>query len=364
MARQKKKTEPIVGFGKNPDEKLTVQKSTPLMSLWRSDMTLAQFKILDTYLSRINSHEPEKRVVQFEKGEIEKLLGVTKISQKDLEARIDGLGRLVPVEVEPGKFRKVALFEEAYGEADENGIWKMHLECTAKAMRYVFNVEKIGYLRYKLRCVTSLTSRYTYILFLYLEINRFRKSWEVDVNELRRILNCEKEATYTTFKRFNDLILKKAQKELKEKSDYEFEYLPVKKGRNVVAVKFTVKTIKDVLPEACENEKEIYEVDGEILEQTVIDVDCAENKYSSEEIAFLAEACGDEFDEEEMQIIREAVFKAVPQQIGESLQMLEVRRNDYLTDCFKLLKYYESRPDREPVVHRALYLAKIIQGGL
>ena len=169
MARQKKKAEPIVGFGQNPDSKLTVQKSTPLMSLWRSDMTLAQFKILDTYLSRINSHEPEKRVVCFERGEIESILGVTKISKKDLHERIRGLGRLVPVEVEPGKFRDVALFEEAYGEADEDGIWRMHLECTAKAMKYVFNVDKIGYLRYKLRCVTSLTSRYTYVLFLYLE---------------------------------------------------------------------------------------------------------------------------------------------------------------------------------------------------
>lgn len=360
MARQKKKTEPIVGFGKNPDEKLTVQKSTPLMSLWRSDMTLAQFKILDTYLSRINSHEPEKRVVQFEKGEIEKLLGVTKISQKDLEARIDGLGRLVPVEVEPGKFRKVALFEEAYGEADERGIWKMHLECTAKAMKYVFNVEKIGYLRYKLRCVTSLTSRYTYVLFLYLEQNRFRKSWDIDVDELRRILNCDTDESYSAFKVFNDRILKRCKKELKEKADYEFSYEPIKKGRNVVAVRFTLKTIRDVLPEASER-RETYEVDGEILEQMALDDVRAESKYSNEDIEFLAGACGEEFDEEAMVLIRDAVIKAVPKQNGESLGTLDVRRYDFLEECFHLLQYYESRPDREPIKDRAKYLVKIIQ---
>lgn len=362
MARQKKKTEPIVGFGKNPDEKLTVQKSTPLMSLWRSDMTLAQFKILDTYLSRINSHEPEKRVVQFEKGEIEKLLGVTKISQKDLEARIDGLGRLVPVEVEPGKFRKVALFEEAYGEADEYGRWKMHLECTAKAMKYVFNVEKIGYLRYKLRCVTSLTSRYTYVLFLYLEQNRFRKSWEIDVDELRQILNCDEDESYSAFKVFNDRILKRCKKELKEKADYEFEYVPVKKGRNVVAVKFTVKTIKDALPEACKDEKEVYEVDGEVLVQ--MDIDDPDNKYSSEDLAYFASACNYEFDDREMKLIETELIRAVPSGFGEKKIDFDSRRYDYLQRCFARLQYYEKLPDREPIPHRDLYLVKIIQKGL
>lgn len=376
MARQKKKAEPIVGFGKNPDEKLTVQKSTPLMSLWRSDMTLAQFKILDVYLSRINSHEPDKRIVQFEKGEIEKLLGVTKISQEDLESRIRGLGRLVPVEVEPGKFRNVGLFEEAYGEADEDGIWRMHLECTSKAMKYVFNVEKIGYLRYKLRCVTGLTSRYTYILFLYLEQNRFRKSWEVGVSDLRQILNCEKEATYTVFKRFNDLILKKAQKELKLKADYEFEYVPVKKGRSVVAVRFTVKTIKDVLSEACEDEKEIYEVDGEILEQTVIDVDCDEDKDLAklENQYRRADVIGfgfdnelfDEFTDEELLELKDLAFRCVDSNdVDRHAKLCENRLDamsrataEYIVRKIKAMNVYDRR---SRINNRYNYLKKSIQ---
>ena len=72
MAR--KKIEPITSLGS--EDKLTVQKSLPLFALWRSELTLAEFKILDTYLSRIDSHKPEKRAVMFEKGELEKILGV------------------------------------------------------------------------------------------------------------------------------------------------------------------------------------------------------------------------------------------------------------------------------------------------
>ena len=91
MARQKKICEPIIGPGKSPETNLTVQKSIPLLSLWRSDMSLAEFKILYTYLSRINSHHPEKRTVIYTTGELEGLLGVLNINNKDLSIILKGL---------------------------------------------------------------------------------------------------------------------------------------------------------------------------------------------------------------------------------------------------------------------------------
>ena len=78
----KKKIEPITGVPN--EDKLTVQKSLPLFALWQSDLTLSEFKILDTYLSRIDSHKPDKRAVMLEKGELEAILGVQKINKKDL----------------------------------------------------------------------------------------------------------------------------------------------------------------------------------------------------------------------------------------------------------------------------------------
>ena len=60
---QKKKlsNEPdYVGIPKD-DDKLVVQKSNPLQSLSETAMSLTEFKILDAYLSRIDSHDEEKR---------------------------------------------------------------------------------------------------------------------------------------------------------------------------------------------------------------------------------------------------------------------------------------------------------------
>ena len=122
-------------------------------------------------------------------------------------------------------------------------------------MKYFFNIENLGYLRYKLRCITALTSRYTYIMFIYLEANRYRKSWDIPVDELKQILDCDKEETYKAYKRFNDLLLKRVQKEMNEKTECRYSYEPVKKGRNVVAIRFEIETLSNAnLEEIDENQ--------------------------------------------------------------------------------------------------------------
>lgn len=242
MAR--KKIEPITSLGN--EDKLTVQKSLPLFALWRSELTLPEFKILDTYLSRINSLKPEKRAVMFEKGELEKILGVKKINNQDLQVRLKHLmGNVIEIPDESTKkgFRLVTLFEEAVAEQDARGLWQVRLECTQKAMKYFFNIENLGYLRYKLRCITSLTSRYTYIMFIYLEANRYRKSWNVPLDELKQILDCANEEYAKEFKYFNRDVLKKVQKEMHKKTECRYNYEPIKKGRSVVAIQFTVETL-------------------------------------------------------------------------------------------------------------------------
>lgn len=334
MAR--KKAEPIVSLG-NDDNKLLVQKSQPLFSLWKSDLTLAEFKILDTYLSRIDSRKPDKRMVVFEKGELEELLGVTKINQPELEKRLIHLmGNVVKVPDNEAKrgFKLVTLFEEAVAEQDDYGIWQIKLECTQKAMKYFFNIENLGYLRYKLRCITSITSRYTYILFIYLEANRFRKSWTVDLQELKEILNCDKEETYKAFKRFNDLILKKVQKETHEKTECRFSYEPVKKGRSVVAIKFTVETLPEIAVDVAEPEPS--------------DVDFNDPLY------LLSQACENEFSKEQMEVI----FAIISPMELEHVNGIEIARYHYLAEKYAILKL---RASQTKIPHRFNYLKKLIE---
>lgn len=295
----KKKTEPIVGTGRKPD-KLTVQKSKPLFGLWKSDYTLASFKIMDAYLARINSKNPERRTVIFEKGEIERLLGVTEIKKQDLKTRLRNLQQSVDLaKGNSKKIHNVVLFEEAEADQDENGVWQVTLTCTSSAMKYFFNIEDIGYLRYRLRSVINITSRYTYIMFTYLESNRYRKSWEVELEELKEILNCQEDELYKEFKRFNERILKKCHKELTEKTELRYTYESVRKSRKVVAIRFTVETIKDLIQQ---NDNQI---DGQMSIEDYI-----QNEEDPNEM--YAEVLPSEFTPEQVEAIRIIAADKVP----------------------------------------------------
>ena len=227
-----------------PSEQTLIQKSAPLLSLWRSPLTLSEFKILDAYLARIDSHHPEKRWVRFSKGELESILGIQKINAADLAKRIDHLAVMVEIDnpTITGGFDKVALFERAVCEQDADGIWNVDLCCTPSAMKYIFNIENLGYLRYKLQSIIHLSSRYSYLLFLYLERNRFRIEWDEGLEDLRNYLGCTGEV-YMKYKVFNYSILKRCRQELEEKTHCKFSYKPIRRGKRVECVHFKVEPL-------------------------------------------------------------------------------------------------------------------------
>lgn len=283
----KKKIEPIESLGNT--DKLTVQKSKPLFALWQSELTLAEFKILDTYLGRINSHDDEHRTVKFEKGELEELLGVKQLKPQVLDDRLKHLMTTVRIPDEDSKrgFTRISLFEKAHAEQDDYGVWEAELTCTESAKKYIFDVENITYLRYKLKNIINIKSRYTYIMFLYLWENKYRGTWEIELDELKSMLNCENEETYKQFKRFNDLILKKVQKEMHEVTDIRYDYETVKRGRSVVAVKFTYKS--KILDEVDENQMTIEQWQAEAskekeLWETALRKENDECEFSAEQI--------------------------------------------------------------------------------
>lgn len=350
MAR--KKIEPIESLGKDVD-KLTVQKSQPLFSLWRSDLTLAEFKILDTYLARIDSHNPDKRAVIFEKGELENLLGIKKINTADLKDRLKHLMSNV-IELPDGTSKKgvrlITLFEEAVAVQDNYGLWKVRIECTQKAMKYIFNIENLGYLRYKLRCITSLKSRQAYVLFIFLESNRFRTPFEVDLQELKEILCCDKEETYKEYKRFNDRVLKRIQKELNEKTECKFSYESVKKGRSVVAIRFHIETLpKDKLEDIDPNQ-----ITLEDYEKTL-------NKELWETALVRdGELC--EFTEEQLEEIRQVLVTVpiikLPEDTTTYMDNIDFRRYHYIAQKYATLNRKHAE---QPIKHRFSYFLKMLK---
>lgn len=325
----------------NSDKGLVINKSNPLLSLSQTSLTLPEFKILDAYLGRINSHDPEKRTVRFEKGKLEECLGVSRILKDDLDKRLRNLFQVIEVKDDTKRkgFKLVSLFEEADAEQDDDGLWQVTLTCTPSAREYVFNVDNIGYFKYRLKNIMYLTSRYSYILYLYLEKEHYRGTWEIDLEELKKILNCTAE-TYTQYKRFNDLVLKKCQAELCEKTNRKFTYEPVKKGRKVAKIRFKI------LPS---NELEDLEFDPDQL--TLEDCGIIEN----DPLDFLSGACDDEFTREQMEVIFNLISTM---SLPEHEYGVEFARYHYLKRKYATLNLYAST---HKIPHRFGYFKTMIE---
>lgn len=341
----KRKRLPVIpdyeGLPRNQDS-MIVQKSNPLQTLANTSMTLPELKILDVYLARIDSHNPDKRSVRFEKGELERLLGVSRILKDDLDKRLRHLFQVVRIDDETSSdgFVLFSLFEKAECKQDENGLWQVNLICTVSAMEYIFNVENIGYLRYRLKNVINLTSRYSYILYLYLENNRFRKAWSISIKDLKEVLNCTAEA-YEQYYRFNDLILKKCHKEINEKTETKYTYKPIRTGRKVTSISFTIETLADVLPEL---EPELNQ------DKSNVYID-----YGSPLGNLLGEAaCNNEFSFEEIRVLQDLILQIMP--TGDDLE-----RCNYLVQLVHLMNY---RDTINPIKNRFIYLKKILENEL
>lgn len=234
----------VLPIGQDNTENFVVQKSAPLLALWQSSLTLMEFKILDAYLSRVNSHDSSDQKVRFEKRELENLLGTSPIHIRDLEKRIQHLSMIKIIDEENG-FIPIALFADAVCCPDEYGQWEIELQCTQQAVPYVSNIDNIGYLGYKLGSVIHLKSRYSYLLFLYLEQNRYRSPWIIPLEELREYLGCTSNF-YNSYTQFNKNILRRCQRELAEKSSYKFQYVPIRRGRTVQYLRFVLEHVQDL----------------------------------------------------------------------------------------------------------------------
>ena len=345
------------GIGAHADN-LEIQKAHPLQSLSETKLSLPEFKILDAYLARINSHEPNARYVRFEKGELEKILGVSQLKKEDLSKRIDNLFQVITIrdERKPNNFTKIALFSLAECVQDENGLWQINLACSPEAMEYIFNIDNIGYLRYRLKNVINLTSRYSYVLLLYLLDNRFRKTWSIDLTELKILLNCNAER-YRQFKFFNSEILKKCHKELCEKTDLHFSYQPTgRKNKKYTKIQFTVET-----QELTDCQQAYRELPDNLSPEEEYEKWLP--LYGSEILTLLAEGCNYEFNKAEMEQIF-AVLLRIDIPKDRITNDLTFGRQFYLQEKYAALNVEAAKKERngeKPIKSRFKYFLKMLE---
>lgn len=371
----------LVGLGDT--KRLVVQKSRPLLDIVRIGMSIEELKLLDTYLARINSHEPENTTVVFQKREYEKMLGVKRIRKEKLDKCFDALMQHVitlekninDAEDETIKF---TLFQSAKIKINkQTNTGEISLTCSDLAKKYIFNIDSMGYINYNLENIAKLNSRYSYILFLYLKDNLgsdlCKKTWSVKLDKLKFKLGCSN-TLYNEYRYFNRNILNLCKKEIEEKTAIRFTSEPVKNGRSVVAIKFTAIDTKRLKEAKNKTEKIIDIKPGEISQAEPVKAlpaahaEVNEEKdwdkiYGSSRLAELAEECDYEFTKAEMMLISTLLSKIYIPKSELDKNTNRYGRKDYLREKYLYLCAEAERKKKNgyDIMDRFAYLRAMLE---
>lgn len=329
-------------FAGNLQETHLVQKSEPLLLMKTVPFDLGELKILDTYLSRINSHDPNNHTVTFTKAEYEQLMGLEKCNLNSLKKHTKSmLGKVVELPM-PDGYAQFTLFTKAVCKLDKYNQRIIELSCSEEAKKVFFNIEKLGYLQYELKNILSLSSKYSFLLYLYLRKERYRADWVISLQKLRdEIFDIKGNEYYINFKYFKRDILDKALKEINKKTDISFEYKTEKTGRRVTGIRFIL--VKENVLDADVNQLSLDDLSEEQNEKEI--------NYGSELANLIGEsACNDEFSLEQVRVIQDLVIKIIPENDN-------LKRCDYVIEKMHLMNYYSSR---NPIPNRFEYLKKMI----
>lgn len=331
---RKKKEQPIIGA---PNELHIVEKSRPLLLMKEVPFEIGELKVLDTYLARINARDPKATTVRFSKEEYEDLMGIERMRPERLEKYVKSImskNVSIPDKTARGGFRVYTLFDEAICEPDENGQWWIDLSCTPKAKKLFFNINGVGYIRYQLKNVLPMKSKYSVLLYLYLLDNRFRKNWEIGVDELReKVFRCFVDY-YKDYRYFKRDILDKALKEVNKFTNIEFSYTPIKTGVKITGICWNL--IKDIDDEPALPEP----VPLEELEEE--DDDDDDELNASEDVLLWKDFLPKDLTLFEVETLGTMAYKKVPYDRNSVLP----RSNqiaDYLAEKHLALKNYEAK---------------------
>ena len=151
--------------------------------------------------------------------------------------------------------------------------------------------------------------------------------------------------TYSEYKRFNDLVLKKCQKELSQKTDIAFDYVALRRGRKVSSIQFILKTPQNATDSPVEP---LFEERDE-FDWTIT--------YGSERLATLAEGCNYEFDKAEMEQIARVLVRI-------NIPCDRVTKSELFGKQFYLREKYAAlnvAAENKPIKNRFAYFLKMLE---
>lgn len=221
------------------DKNYLVTKANVLVNA-NYDLSLQEQKLILTLASMVQPTDEEFKEYEFKIKDFMELLGVQDKSKYTEIPKITKELMKKVFEIKEGKdILQLSWLSSARYKTGE-GLVILKFDSSLKP--YMLQLKKL-YTSYRLENILSLKSKYSLRLYEVLKSNQFKKVWEVNLEDLKKLLGAT-EKSYSVYQNVKNRIITQTHKELKEKTDISFDFEEIKTGRKVTAIRFYIHSNK------------------------------------------------------------------------------------------------------------------------
>lgn len=207
-------------------------------------LTLDEMRILLLTIGKIDPNiEEHHRDFEFTVAEFAESFGIDeKVAYQQVQTAVDKLGGRWAVLEDTPKVKRKAVFltDQTYFK----GEGRFQIVLHEKLMPFVSAI-KDKFTKYNLEYVAKFSSFHAIRLYEILAQYRSIGFREIDLKDLKEWLQvADKYERYNNFKQW---VLEPSITEINEKSDLDIEFDPIKRGRSIATLKFTINSKKSAV---------------------------------------------------------------------------------------------------------------------
>lgn len=246
-----------------------IERSNELNTLSPRGLNLTEVRFLAIYQSKINARNPDTRIVTFPLAEFCKIMEIGQLTVTYIKNIADNIiCKPIHLPSESGRngFMAVPLFTKCEVYQDDNTMeWFVKIKCSEEVFPYMFQMKK-NYFTYELWNALKLKSINQ--IRMYELLKQYGKIGEriLTIDDLKCMLGISLK-DYVRYQDFRTKVIEVCQRALEQYTDIKYVFEPIRRGRKIYALKFTItknKNFKDDLrlkefikPEDLEDIKDI-----------------------------------------------------------------------------------------------------------
>lgn len=221
-----------------------VVKANEIIQKARYDLSITELKIMSYIFSMVKPTDSIDQTYMFSVQDFCRVCGIDESSGKhyaSIKRYLKGLrDKSFWLVQEDGSTTTVGWLAKAT-IVPKSGIAKVKLD--EDIAKYVINLVDTPYTQYELICTLPMKSQYAIRVYELLKSYAYRKKITFDVDELKAQLVA---THYENFKDFRVKVLEPSTREINLYTDIEVSWYPVKKGKKVIQITFTIEERKQL----------------------------------------------------------------------------------------------------------------------